>query len=244
MSKNTETAIVASNADITTQVINSFFNVDFEAVNKTIDALATRASLTETEKQEANKIIDSWNDNVIEKLRLEENKIRDFLVKINGSAHAGIPHCIEHQIYIDEIEALVDYAKIRHLYDEMCLTVDERTTAIAAKNNIPDIDDDINTTQGEYIHMMRDHEYAVTVAAKNVQKLDNKLARQNAEIVAALNADANVRSIITQLKKRVNGMTKMRTACTDKAQLAKINITIDDPNVRQSLKDLIALTKF
>lgn len=243
------TAVAVKKADANVpaelmQVANNFFNVDFSAMNSTIDSLANRGKLSTIEKHEANKIIDTWNDNVVNKLKLEERNIRDFLSRISGSMNSGIPSCIDNQQFIDEIEMLVEYAGLQDKYDEMCATVDEYNTALAIKNNIPSIDDDIDTTEGELIYMRRDYEYEVTVAQKNLQKVGNKLARQNAAIVAALNADPNVRKIIAQLKKRAANMAKMSTMCCDKAQLAKINITIDDDNVRNTLKELVELTKF
>lgn len=226
------------------QVANNFFNVDFSAMNATIDNLANRGKISAIEKHEANKIIDTWNDNVVNKLKLEERNIKDFLSRISGSVNSGIPNCIENQMFIDEIEALVDYAGLQDQYEEMCDTVDEYNAALAILNNIPSLDDDIDTTEGELIYMRRDHEYAVTVAQKNLQKIGNKLARQNAAMVAAFNADPNVRKIIAQLKKRATSMAKMSATCCDKAQLAKINITIDDDAVRNTLKELVELTKF
>ena len=55
-------------------------------------------------------------------------------------------------------------------------------------------------------------------------------------------ANPDIKTLINKLKRRQSNMKRMATTCTDKAQLAKINITIDDPSVRDSLKELIELT--
>ena len=225
-------------------VMDQFFNIDFSAMNKIIDNLANRNSLSKVEKKEANTIIDTWNENVINKLNLEEEHIANFVAAITGtSAMDGIPALIKTQDFIPELETLIAAAGLNKEYADMCDTVTEYTMAESTCRNIPKLtDDDLNTTQGEKILMQRDHEYAVAKARAEVTKLGNKLIRQNNDITSKLMANPDIKTLITKLKRRQSSMKRMATTCTDQAQLAKINITIDDPSVRDSLKELIALT--
>lgn len=225
-------------------VMDQFFNIDFSAMNKIIDNLANRNSLSKVEKKEANAIIDTWNENVINKLNLEEKHIANFVAAITGtSAMNGIPALIKTQDFIQELETLIAAAGLDKEYADMCDTVAEYTMAESTYRNIPKLtDDDLNTTQGEKILMQRDHEYAVAKARAEVTKLGNKLIRQNNDMTSKLMANPDIKTLVTKLKRRQSSMKRMATTCTDKAQLAKINITIDDPSVRDSLKELIALT--
>lgn len=225
-------------------VMNQFFNIDFSAMNTVIDKLATKNSLNKVEKTEANAIIDTWNENVINKLNIEEARIANFVAAITGtSAMDGIPALIKTQDFIPELETLIAAAGLNKEYADMCDTVTEYTMAESTCRNIPKLtDDDLNTTQGEKILMQRDHEYAVAKARAEVTKLGNKLIRQNNDITSKLMANPDIKTLITKLKRRQSSMKRMATTCTDKAQLAKINITIDDPSVRDSLKELIELT--
>lgn len=162
-------------------VMNQFFNIDFSAMNKVIDNLANRNSLSKVEKKEANAIIDTWNENVINKLNIEEEHIANFVAAITGtSAMDGIPALIKTQDFIPELEALIAAAGLDKEYVDMCDTVTEYTMAESTYRNIPTLtDDDLDTTQGEKILMQRDHEYAVAKARAEVTKLGNKLMRQN-----------------------------------------------------------------
>lgn len=244
MSENTQitTTQSAQNTALTT-AMNEFFNIDFSAMNATIDKLANRGDLSKVEKKEANDIIDVWNENVVDKLRIEENHIKEFVSALNSAAHNGIPAMIKNQQYIDELEALVEFANLQDKYDELCNLMDQYTAAEAIKSSIGGLDDDLATTEGELIIMKRDYEYNVAEANATIRKIGNKILKVNLELVQGFNANDDVRKIITQLKKKASNMAKMRTKCCDLAQLAKINITIDDPGVRDTLKELINSTK-
>ena len=243
--KTTSTAIATATPKTDYEmVMNQFFNIDFSAMNKVIDNLANRNSLSKVEKKEANAIIDTWNENVINKLNIEEEHIANFVAAITGaSAMDGIPALIKTQDFIPELEALIAAAGLDKEYVDMCDTVTEYTMAESTYRNIPNLtDDDLDTTQGEKILMQRDHEYAVAKARAEVTKLGNKLMRQNNDMTSKLMANPDIKTLINKLKRRQSNMKRMATTCTDKAQLAKINITIDDPSVRDSLKELIELT--
>lgn len=243
--KKTSTAIVTTTPKTDYDIVmDQFFNIDFSAMNTIIDNLANRNSLSKVEKKEANAIIDTWNENVINKLNLEEDHIANFVAAITGtSAINGIPALIKTQDFIPELETLIAAAGLDKEYADMCDTVTEYTMAESTYRNIPkSTDDDLDTTQGEKILMQRDHEYAVAKARAEVTKLGNKLIRQNNDMTSKLMANPDIKKLVTKLKRRQSGMKRMATTCTDKAQLAKINITIDDPSVRDSLKELIALT--
>lgn len=242
-STDTKTTALTTVVD-NTQVANQFFNIDFAAMNTVIDKLANRGSLSKVEKKEANDIIDTWNHNVVDKLNIESNNIQQFIGAITGTTSTGIPALIQNQEFISELEMLIDYAGLQDEYNEMCDTVDEYMVADAERRNLPTIDNDIDTTAGQLIMMQRDYDYRLAQLNANVRKIGNKLTRQNIAMTSALMANSDVKTLITQLKKRVNNMKKMKTSCTDKAQLAKINITIDDAAVRDTLKELIELTKF
>lgn len=243
--KKTSTAIATATPKTDyDMVMDQFFNIDFSAMNTIIDNLANRNSLSKVEKKEANAIIDTWNENVINKLNLEEEHIANFVAAITGtSAMNGIPALIKTQDFIQELETLIAAAGLDKEYADMCDTVAEYTMAESTYRNIPKLtDDDLNTTQGEKILMQRDNEYTIAKARAEVTKLGNKLIRQNNDMTSKLMANPDIKKLVTKLKRRQSSMKRMAATCTDKAQLAKINITIDDQSVRDSLKELIELT--
>lgn len=243
MAKKTTTTALATTTDCT-DVANQFFNIDFDAMNTVIDKLANRNQLSKIEKKEANKIIDTWNENVVDKLNIESGRIDRFISAITGTIRSGIPALIQNQEFITELEMLISFAGLDDEYAAMCDTVNDYMIAEAARRNIPPVDEDLNTTAGQRILLQRDYDYKMAETTAEVNKIGNQLIRQNLEITSALMANADVKNLINQLKKRSTSMMKMKTTCTDKAQMAKINITIDDTGVRDTLKELIELTKF
>ena len=236
---------ITTNTSAQLGVINDFFNIDFAAMNATIDKLANNTSaLSEVEKKEANKIIDTWNNNVVDKLSAEEVKIKEFVKAVSGDTSSyGIPALISNQLYIDELEQLIEYAGANDIYDRLCEAINNESVHKAAKNNFTALDDDIDTTKGEYIKMLRDREYQMAALEADIRKASNKVLRTNLELVNCLNSNPDIKKVITALKKKASAMIKMKTECCDMAQLAKINITINDQAMRDTLRELIALTK-
>lgn len=235
-----------TNSDQLAVVMNDFFNIDFTAMNATIDKLANHqpGTLSKVEKKEANNIIDAWNENVVDKLRIEESRIKEFVKAVSGDTSSyGIPSLIANQLYIDELEQLIDYAGATDIYERLCDAINDEAVCKATRNNATSLDDDIDTTRGEYIKMVRDREYQMAILDANLRKAGNKVLRINLELVTALNSNTDVKKLLTALKKKASAMVKMKTQCCDMAQQAKINITIDDQNMRDTLRELIALTK-
>jgi hypothetical protein len=182
--------------------------------------------------------------NVVDKLRIEESRIREFVKAVSGdTSNNGIPSLIANQLYIDELEQLIDYAGANDIYEKLCDAIHDEAACKATKNNAASLDDDIDTTRGEYIKMVRDREYQMAILESDLRKASNKVLRINLELVNCLNANPDVKKLITALKKKASAMVKMKTECCNMAQLAKINITIDDTAMRDTLRELIALTK-
>ena len=246
MSKNTETSIVAANQAATS--INQFFgNIDFEKLSAAIVNLANHNSLTEIEKTSALEIIDSWQENVIDKLRLESDKIDRFLSCMqatNTSRYFNntLAGCINEQTFIDEIEFLIDKVNMRDTYEQLIDALSEYTIADANAKTQTQVVIDVNTTVEDEILQRKDLEIERIKNDAAITKIGNKIAKLTREILTAINSDKEIIANFRTLKKQATALKKASTVCVDKAQLAKINVTIDDPNTRESLAELINFT--
>ena len=243
--KNNETAIVVTNTGTS---INQFFgNIDFEKLNTAVTALANRTNLTEVEKTSALEIIDTWQENVIDKLKLESDRIKDFLKCIGAQSNTSyrsntLANCIINQEYIDEIEFLVDKTNMNKTYNKLLEAIDEYTIANANIETAQQIVIDVNTTVEDEIIQRKDIELENIRNQAAVTKIGNKIAKLTREILTAINSDKDIVASLRMLKRQETVLTNAATTCVDKAQIAKINVTIDDPKVRESLTDLINFT--
>ena len=239
MTKTTE-IIVAPQQDQLAQ-INAFFgDIDFNKLNDTISQLANRQKLTKVEKTSALEIIDSWNTNIIGKLDIEKDSITQFINALYGVGRQnGISDLISSQAHIDELELLIDYIGANEQYDTLIDTMDQYAVVSGVLQNQPRLVIDLESTKAEEIIQYKDLQLEQIKVDAECKRLGNKIARLNTEIAKMLVADKDVQTLIRGLKKKATAMNKMKTECTDKAQLAKINVTIDDNNVRDALKDLI-----
>lgn len=239
MTKKTD-IIVAPQQDQLAQVNTFFGDIDFNKLNETISQLANRQKLTKVEKTSALEIIDAWNTNIIGKLDIEKTSITQFINALYGTGHQnGISDLISHQAHIDELELLIDYIGANEQYSTLIDTMDQYTVVSGMLQNQPRLVIDLASTKAEEIIQYKDMQLEQHKVDAECKRLGNKIARLNTEIAKMLVANKDVQTLIRGLKKKVSAMNKMKTQCTDKAQLAKINVTIDDTNVRDALKDLI-----
>ena len=238
MSKKELTTVAQSQDQLAT--INAFFgDIDFSKLNDTIVKLSKHGELSKIEKKSAMDVIDSWNENVIDKLRIEKNKIDSFVANIHGSNGNGISNLINSQEYIDELEMVIAYIDAQAQYDELVDVMDEYAVAQGMTQNVQDIVVDVNTTKEEEIIMAKDRTLEKIKANAELTRIGNKIARLNSEIIKLIAANKEMQALIRGLKKKARGMDKLRVDCTDKAQMAKINVTIDDVDVRAALQELI-----
>lgn len=240
MSKN-EIAI-NNTATLPSNLSDFFGNIDFAKLNASISALANHGSLTKVEKKSAMEIITTWNQNVIEKIRIEMDKINDFLSAIQpGQRYGGkqISSLITEQLYIDELEFLIDKVGITSAYDALQDAIDEYNCALAMQKTKQNMVIDLDTTAEQQILQKADIDKESIKLNAAVTRAGNKVAKLDAQIIDAINADKDILKGLRALKKKASLMRTAAVECTDMAELAKINVTIDDANVRDALTDLI-----
>ena len=240
MSKN-EVSVVTATSQMAN--LSDFFgNIDFQKLNASITSLANRGELSKTEKKSAMEIINTWNKNVIEKINIEKSKIDEFLAAIQPSQNyygKPISSLITEQLYIDELEFLIDKVGMRQVYEELQDAIDEYNCALAMQKTKQGIVIDLDTTAEQEVLQKAELDKENIKLNAAVTRSGNKVAKLDAKIIDAINADKDILKGLRALKKKSALMRTAAVECTDMAELAKINVTIDDANVREALKDLV-----
>lgn len=237
--------IIASGSQ--TQVaanINEFFgNIDFDKLSASIQTLANRqTNLSCIEKKSAGEVIDEWNKNVLEKIRVEENNITMFLSALAPTGYhvcSGISSLINAQMFIPELEFIIDKLDMRQQYEELEDVMTQYNAAEALLGNTQSIVKDVTTTVEDEILQAKDIELERIKKQAAVTKLGNKIAKLNIEIITAINADKDIIKSLKLLRRKSTDLKKAELKCSDVASLAKINVTIDDANIRDTLRDII-----
>lgn len=224
--------------------INGFFgNIDFNKLSASIQALADRkTNLSCIEKKSASEIIDEWNRNVLDKIRAEEGNIEMFLNAImpsQGQNFTGVSSLIQSQAFIPELEFLIDKANVRDKYEELEDIMYEYDAAKAAAANRQAVVHDTATTVESEIIQRKDIELENIRKTAAITKIGNKIAKLNSEITAAIGSDKEIVKSLRLLKRKCAEMKKAELKCSDVAQLAKINVTIDDADIRDTLREII-----
>lgn len=239
MSEKKELAVLAQTQGQLATINEFFGNVDFQKLNDTIVKLSSHENLSKIEKKSAMEVIDSWNANIIDKLRLEKDKIDMFVSSLYGAGGNGVSNLINSQEYIDELEMVIDYVGAQEQYDELVDTMDAYAVANGMTKNVQHVVIDLETTKAEEIIMEKDCVLERIKVNAELTRIGNRIAKLNSEIIKLISGSKDMVVLIRGLKKKAKAMDKMRVDCTDKAQMAKINVTIDDADVRATLKELI-----
>lgn len=224
--------------------INEFFgNIDFSKLSASIQALANRqTNLSCMEKKSAGEVIDEWNKNVLDKIRIEEDNITTFLSAIAPTGyrtHSGISSLIDTQMFIPELEFIIDKIGMRQQYEELEDTMAEYSAAEALLNNTQNVVRDTTTTVEDEILQAKDIKLERIKKQAAVTRIGNKIAKLNTEIIMAINADKDIIKSLKLLRRKTTDLKKAELKCSDVASLAKINVTIDDANIRDTLRDII-----
>lgn len=229
-----------------TQVANNigdfFGDIDFSKLNQTITKLASH-NLSDTEKTSAIEIIDSWNENVVQRINVEVRKIDNFINCVQPSASCrGISALIYDGDYSTELEFIMNKIGMMDTYEELIDAIDDYDIANQNMKNVQTVVVDVDTTAADEVMQSKDIEIERIKKSAAVRKAGNRIAKLNEKISNAINSDKDLLKAIRALKKKSNAMRKASIECTDKANLAKINVTIDDASTRDALSELINFT--
>lgn len=230
MSKENTTT---NNTQVATIMPDIFGDIDFSALNSVISKLGTSSvTLKDSEKEFAVNAINTWEQTVIEKLREKENDAITWLnfLDMNSS------YCYT-SIEEAEVLDLADATGTRHLYEEYLAKVEEIKVLNANRPEAPI--NNVNDTLIEQITAKRDYEFNCQVYNISLNKLNREASNLFKKFKKELNEKEEIKELIVRLKKYKRNASKFRRECTEKSQLAKINVSIESESVKDSLRDLL-----
>ena len=232
MSKTTELSIIPE-----------FFGViNFDQLNTVIEKLGqSRQDLTPEDKKFALSAIETWEESVIKKLNFKSKEAEDLLkcLEINTSYNYLECHgkeMADNETFLQIIEA-IDAKKEFNDY------MDAVRIAYAYKNSRPiRNEDELGTTIEQSI------ENAAAYQAE-YSKYDVTNASNDAKVKKAANAlrqrfanDDRVQELTMRLRRFRTNVDKFSIECTEKSQMAKLNVTINNDDVREAIQELLNFT--
>ena len=224
-------------------IIPEFFGVvNFDQLNHVIEKLGqSRQNLSQEDKKFALDAIQTWEESVIKKLEYKskeaENLLKCFEINTNyNMITSNGKEMSENETFLQIIEAIDAKAE----FDEYMTAV---RVAYTHKNSRPIQDtDDLNTTIEKSIENAAAYQAAYSkhdvIDASNTAKVRKAAAVLSQKFAT----DERVQELVTRLRRFKSNVDKFSIECTEKSQLAKLNVTINDDNVRDAIQELLDFT--
>lgn len=239
-----ENAVVVANSTTTEADIMALFkNIDVKELNDAIMDIANRTgNLTDSEKSFAIKVVDKWQTGIVQKLRNEKDRIKDFvsMVKNFYTCYASL---INNPEYNEPLQKLVEIAgledkaqEIGKLKAEADRTVDELTIL-----NKIGAEDDLTMTEIEKFDAAQDFKKEQLIKKNANVKAQRALNRAVAEFSNQLNGNQQVCDILAKLTSFSRKLSNSEAECASKANAATLAISIDDKDLRDKLNALIKI---
>jgi hypothetical protein len=230
--KNPEAVTAIS---IVGQGLSIFKNVDFSGLNRAIDSLGdSAAELSTEEKKSAIKLIDEWQSSVVNKLH-DHNSDMSCIINFfdpNNSYYYGRFNevmTIEKLLELCNLAGVSadDFLEASNNYEEYKINEPER----------PLNDPDLTETENQQAYRLFEYEKAkFNIALNRLSRIkDNKLAA----IVKALAKTSQIKELLENAKGYNKKVRDLTAQCSEKTQIAKLNVTISSKSTRDALRELL-----
>lgn len=240
---NTDVAVigtVAGNANLAV-VSNLFRDIDFSGLNSIIDNIGGASNeLTIEEKESAVKIVGEWEKNVLYRLRDYEHNLHSLVALLNNNNYANWEN--QSILSATQINTIVANTQLEELY----------TPYVQALAELEEYQED-NEPEKPYVDntlsplevIQIESAYKVELANYKIEvaKLNRKTVLAFNTFIRAFRKHEIVKSMVESTNEQIKTIGGFIVDCSDKTQLAKLNITISSATVREALRGLIDFSK-
>jgi hypothetical protein len=236
-----ETSLTTNKVITDIQAFSDVFgDIDFSKLNSVIEALAGKGEkLSMEEKKSALEIIDSWEEDIINSLRIREQEMKQFLNYFDIDKYNQWYHDSSKRVLSFEQEAtLAEKTETKEYFEKLC-------TAKAAldllKKEAPEELEPTSLDQTVEDRLQKEADFKLQKAKYQINLDQAKRKCRNAEKVwlSAMNQNSYIKDILFKAKSYQRNLQKFTQECSNKSNLAKLNITINSAEVRDSLKELL-----
>jgi len=216
-----------------------FHDFNFADLNKSIETLANSSKvLTDKEKELAVGVVSKWEDDVIRRLNEHESELDDFIEYLDPASSRNYYH---RDFELDQDQQIALAGKTG--------TMKELQAYLDAKQNVDDVKrekpletelvDDTTLPYEDRVMAMADNDKAWALYNLKERRLERArdLALYNWK--KALQANEDIKNMIAYARQYRRNVKKFTKEASDKAQAAKLNISIADETARQALRELI-----
>lgn len=206
--------------------------IDFGPLSQIIDHLGNANSqMTESEKQAAREIIAEWESNVVDRLQVQVTDAKKCLDMLSFSQRQ--------LLYIDEdlLEKLSKAADAHDLFEKYIAATE--AVLIHRSMQPQEAVKDPDRTIKENMEAAQKYQLDMQLYQMKHGQLERESAKALNRLIGVLNDNEDIKTLKARLKNYCQNATKYRNDCSSKAQAAKIAVSINSPEVRGLLKELV-----
>lgn len=216
--------------------IENYFKVNFGVLNDAINKLGDRSTeLTIENKQLGLEIVEGWQKTVIKQLNTKEKEVNDFISTFDLSTSS---------IYLSD-EELDTLATHTGLISEYSTYADAWERKLELERELKDIDDkyrivsESKSTEANVKELKGQHLTEVYYCKAQLADANKECKKAVTELIKSLRKHPEVKAFIKKGNEFLSQVKNVKKAAVDKANKARINITIDNEAVRDALFDLV-----
>ena len=209
--------------------------VSFENLNEVITKLGDSSKeLSADEKASACMAIESWEKLVIEKIRTKANEMQAFL---NVMSHGPFNCTSAQEEAVAKLKAICYQIGLQEKYDSLAAAIkaaqdyqsEERPTA-------PRMSEGVSNLENRRLHAA----YQSEVAKYNIQleKLNRKAYLIWDDISKSLKKNVDCKEMLKSCNDWLGKQNKFYNGAREKAEIAKMNVSISSSEVRQLLRQM------
>lgn len=215
--------------------IEHYFAINFEELNDSINKLSDRTTeLTNEDKALAVQVIETWNRDVINTIDRKINEVNRFCISFNLTTQ-------DIQMSDDEIGAIAQHLHFDREYDAYMEAWRKYLSLRKECQYIKDKYADIERTpqNKELLGKFSAEKYKNTM---EISKSRKECDRITTDLFVKMAKTDEVKNFLKKGRQFLSQASDIKKEAVNKAQRAKINVTIDNKNVKDALFELLAFS--
>lgn len=222
--------------ELITNNAKDFFNVDLSSLADTIDKLSGASTvLTIEEKQAATNAVRQWERVIKEQIDEKRKDANRIIQSLRENSKAF-------NLSDGEFEAICTQIGIKDQYDKYVELTLEIQDKLAMKNSVNQKYIGINLTKKENAELRYERDYEIQTILMEVGKLQSQQSHLKQKLVQQIANNSDVKNTIKEADDFLDRVNEIYNDATLKAQKVRLNISINDPNVREALHELLAFS--
>lgn len=241
--KTTDLAVVKQQENAVGALTAGMFkDIDFAGLNRIIDVIGEKsADLTPEEKVSATEIVAQWEGTVLDRLRINGNKMRCMTAMLNKNAQSHLwldPTAGSDYMSQEQINQIVFATDTTALYEEAQLAYELQCDFV--KENKPDRPyTDDNMSYNEIARLTKRYEAEMSRYNIECTRHARKTHLAFQAFIKVLVKHKTVKDMLKKAEAYTASLTGYTTECQAKATMAKLNIQISSPEIRSVIHEML-----